>query len=146
MSESKNNRLLILSGNAHKYAKIIAGEGLPDLEVVPVVSLEEAAPVADQANILLASPDLAYEILSDMTSLTWMQSTWAGVNRIVGEGCREDKNCGYGHSQKTERTPHDDAPRLTGKGQTCVGNWGLPGCILLGCTCNQEERAYEETI
>lgn len=90
MTASNTNRLLILSGNSRKYVKIIEEADLPALEVTPATTLEEAAPVADQANILLAAPDLAYEILPDMTSLQWMQSTWAGVNRIVGDGCRKD--------------------------------------------------------
>ncbi|MFT5728025.1 MAG: phosphoglycerate dehydrogenase-like enzyme [Desulforhopalus sp.] len=90
MTEQKNNRLLILSHNAHKYAKLIADAGVPDLQITPTVTVEKARAFANQQNILLAPPDLAYEILPAMTNLQWMQSTWAGVNKLLEEGCRKD--------------------------------------------------------
>ena len=90
MIKLKNNRLLILSHNAHKYAKIIADAGLFDLQITATVSVEQAHQIADQQNILLAPPDLACEILPAMKNLQWMQSTWAGLNKLLGEGCRKD--------------------------------------------------------
>jgi len=90
MAKQKNNRLLILSHNAHKYAKLIADAGVIDLQITPTVSVDEAHHMADQQNILLAPPDVACEILPAMTNLQWMQSTWAGVNKLLGEGCRKD--------------------------------------------------------
>lgn len=90
MTEQKNNNLLILSHNAHKYARLIADAGLPKLKITTAIEVDEATVVASQQNILLASPDLAYEILPLMTNLEWMQSTWAGVNKLLGKGCRKD--------------------------------------------------------
>lgn len=90
MTEQKTSKLLILSRNAHAYAKFIAAADLPALEITPAVRIEQARDIADQQNILLAPPDLAYDILPLMTSLKWMQSTWAGVNKLLGEDCRKD--------------------------------------------------------
>ncbi len=90
MTEQNFNKLLILSRNSHTYAKFIADAALPALTVTPAVTVAEAMANADQANILLAPPDLAYEILPTMTKLQWMQSTWAGVNKLLGEECRKD--------------------------------------------------------
>ncbi len=90
MTEQKVNNLLILSHNAHKYARLIADAGLPNLKITPAIKVDEADVMVSQQNILLAPPDLAYEILPAMTNLEWMQSTWAGVNKLLGGGCRKD--------------------------------------------------------
>jgi len=90
MTGQKNNRLLIISHNSHKYVKIITAAALPDLYIESADTVEEARSLANQHNILLASPDLAVEILPTLTKLKWMQSTWAGVNRLLGEDCRKD--------------------------------------------------------
>ena len=90
MTEQKVNNLLILSHNAHKYARLIADAGLPNLKITPAIKVDEADVMASQQNILLAPPDLAYEILPAMTNLEWIQSTWAGVNKLLEEGCRKD--------------------------------------------------------
>ncbi len=90
MKGQKNNRLLIISHNAHKYAKIITAAALPGLDIESTDTVEKARSLANKHNILLASPDLALEILPTLTKLKWMQSTWAGVNRLLGEDCRKD--------------------------------------------------------
>lgn len=90
MTKLNNNKLLILSRNAHTYAKLIADEGLPGLKITSAVTVDEALAHAGQHNILLAPPDLAYGILPAMNNLEWMQSTWAGVNKLLGEDCRKD--------------------------------------------------------
>lgn len=90
MTEQKHNRLLILSHNAHNYTKLIKKADFSDLEINAAVTVEEAHGMADLNNILLAPPDLAYEILPEMAQLQWVQSTWAGVNKLLGDDCRKD--------------------------------------------------------
>lgn len=90
MTRVNQNQLLILSRNAEKYARLIEKADLKDLEIITANSIYSALRVAHHANILLAAPDLAYKILPDMKRLQWLQSTWAGVNRLLGDDCRKD--------------------------------------------------------
>jgi phosphoglycerate dehydrogenase-like enzyme len=84
------NKLLILSPRAHTYEKLIKGGSLPDLEISTATSVDQVHKNIDQSNILLAAPDLAYHIIPKLKNLQWVQSTWAGVNRLMGQECRKD--------------------------------------------------------
>lgn len=90
MTGQKKNSLLILSHNADRYAKLIADTNIPDLEIKPTVTIDQARCTGVQSNILLAPPQLARELLPSMKKLQWMQSTWAGVNTLLEESCRKD--------------------------------------------------------
>ncbi len=90
MVHTKNNTLLILSRRANAYAAIINAAGLPDLKIIALETVEEALPGAAQANILLGAPDQLRKILPATDRLEWVQSTWAGVNPLLGADCRRD--------------------------------------------------------
>jgi phosphoglycerate dehydrogenase-like enzyme len=84
------NKLLILSPRAHTYENLIKRASLPDLRITTATSADEIRGNIIESNILLASPDLAYQIISEMKHLQWFQSTWAGVNKLMGQECRKD--------------------------------------------------------
>jgi phosphoglycerate dehydrogenase-like enzyme len=90
MTNPQENRLLILSYNCHRYKELLDIANLKDLKITTAVSLEALDKEAYQCNILLASPDLAYRALPQLPELHWMQSTWAGVNKLLGDDCRKD--------------------------------------------------------
>lgn len=84
------NILLVYSFNSQKYDHLLAKANLPDLEIICCGTLEEALQEAGNANILLASPERAREVIDGMTRLQWVQSTWAGVNKLMESGLRKD--------------------------------------------------------
>ena len=90
MTEQKKNRLLILSWNADKYLALIREAAIENLDIDTATSLGQGLQFTDRANILLASPDKIQQILPQMTNLVWAQSTWAGVNKLMGADCRKD--------------------------------------------------------
>lgn len=53
-----------------KYEEIITSDRPSDL-------------IDSQVDVLLANPNLAAEIVTSLDHLRWMQSTWAGVNRLI---------------------------------------------------------------
>ena len=82
------NRLLILSADARKYLALINAANLPQLEIVTAC---DAVPVeAAACNIILGDPGLAGQVIESARQLEWLQSTWAGVNSLCGEGLRRD--------------------------------------------------------
>ena len=80
-------KLLVLSALADSYEPLVApichGEGIDlfccrDTSTLP----SHLVPTVD---LLLAAPHLAAPLLPQMTSLRWMESTWAGVDELVDD-------------------------------------------------------------
>ncbi len=74
-------RIYLLTSQDDKYRQLISDKNLPQLEFC-------ASP--QQANIVLADPPLAALQLHELSNLQWLQSTFAGVNALLAEGCRQD--------------------------------------------------------
>jgi phosphoglycerate dehydrogenase-like enzyme len=73
--------LLILSGDAEEYKRLIASAGLPDL------TLTSEPP---QSDIVLGEPKLIRDALPRLSSLKWAQSIYAGVEPLVDPQQRHD--------------------------------------------------------
>jgi phosphoglycerate dehydrogenase-like enzyme len=84
------NKLLILSQDAPKYTPLIEAADLPRLEVSYATDVEDASGLVPDCNIFLAEPGLAGTILEAAGRLEWLQSTWAGVDRLCQPGLRRD--------------------------------------------------------
>ena len=84
------NKLLILSQDAPRYQPLVEAAELPRLEVFYATDIEAASGMARDCNIFLAEPGLASTILETAGRLEWLQSAWAGVDRLCQPGLRRD--------------------------------------------------------
>lgn len=84
------NQLLILSSDADEYYNIIKDAGIKQLEIYAVEDFKNKKAVWDKVNIVLGDPGLVKQAVSELDGLQWVQSTWAGVSPLVGQGCRKD--------------------------------------------------------
>ena len=74
------HRLLILSRHADAYRRLIDAERLPDLEIV----------YSDHCDVVLGEPSLIAPAIGRLSSITWVQSTWAGVEPLLDPALRRD--------------------------------------------------------
>ncbi|PYQ87355.1 MAG: hydroxyacid dehydrogenase [Acidobacteria bacterium] len=72
--------MLILSRHADAYRRLIDAERLPDLEIVP----------SDDCDVALGEPSLIAPAIGRLSSITWVQSTWAGVEPLLDPALRRD--------------------------------------------------------
>jgi len=84
------NRLLILAEDADKYFPLVDAADLPQLEIVAASGPEKALALVADCNIILGEPGLIEAVLSSANRLEWVQSSWAGVDRLCRPGSRSD--------------------------------------------------------
>ncbi len=89
MPQNKNN-LLILSTDAEKYRNIFRDHNLPDIHITAAVDSASTTDLCSQCNIIFGDPDLIKPLLNYATKLSWVQSSWAGVEPLLGTTCRKD--------------------------------------------------------
>ena len=75
------NKLYILTEHNDTYTRLIVNRDLPDLEITTNPELAE---------IVLASPLLIAERLDELKHLDWVQSTYAGINKLTQPNLRQD--------------------------------------------------------
>ncbi|MEZ9328463.1 D-2-hydroxyacid dehydrogenase [Vibrio breoganii] len=73
--------LYVLSKNKQEYLELLKSADLPQLEITEDPTL---------ANILLASPPMASEVINDFPNLEWVQSIYAGVDALTQPAPRSD--------------------------------------------------------
>jgi phosphoglycerate dehydrogenase-like enzyme len=74
------HRLLILSRHADAYGRLIEAEHLADLEIVS----------SDDCDVVLGEPSLIAPAIGRLSSVGWVQSTWAGVEPLLDPALRRD--------------------------------------------------------
>ncbi len=84
------NRLLILAQDADKYAPLVEAAALPQLKIVAANEPAKARVLVTDCNIILGEPPLIDAVLSSAKRLEWVQSSWAGVDRLCRPGRRHD--------------------------------------------------------
>ncbi len=84
------NRLLILAEDADKYTTLVKAAGLPHLKIVAATGREDALKLILECNIVLGEPLLIREVLAAAKHLDWVQSSWAGVERLCRPELRHD--------------------------------------------------------
>lgn len=85
-----DNRLLILSRNADAYAALINELRLPGLDVAACKTAGEASRHAGRSTIMLGEPARIARVVEGARALTWVQSTYAGVEELLRPGARAD--------------------------------------------------------
>ncbi|GAD80940.1 D-2-hydroxyacid dehydrogenase [Vibrio ezurae] len=73
--------LYVLSKNKAEYLQLLKNADLPQLEITEDPSI---------ANILLASPPMAAEVIHQFPKLEWLQSIYAGVDPLTQPAPRKD--------------------------------------------------------
>jgi len=74
------HRLLILSRHAEAYRRLIEVEHLADLEIAS----------SDDCDVVLGEPSIIAPAIGRLTSVGWVQSTWAGVEPLLDPALRRD--------------------------------------------------------
>lgn len=79
------NKLLLLTRENEVYRDLLIKRNLPDL-----VILGDSPSSITEANIWLAEPALAAPLLNHARHLRWLQSTFAGVDKLMAPRQRQD--------------------------------------------------------
>jgi phosphoglycerate dehydrogenase-like enzyme len=82
--------LLILSRRARDYERLVASAGLLDLDITAASDPADVAPRAADFEVALGEPSLLRHLLPTLTSLRWIQATWAGVEPLLDPALRRD--------------------------------------------------------
>src|SRR5947208_718048 len=82
--------LLILSRRARDYQRLVASADLPDLVITGAADPADVAARAAEFDIALGEPSLLRHLLPTLTSLRWIQATWAGVEPLLDPALRRD--------------------------------------------------------
>lgn len=75
------NKLYIATEHDDTYVQLILNQDLPNLEITQN---------PESAEIVLASPPLIADRLDEFTQLDWLQSTYAGINKLTQPNLRHD--------------------------------------------------------
>ncbi|WP_153916314.1 NAD(P)-dependent oxidoreductase, partial [Shewanella sp. TC10] len=79
------NKLLLLTQENNKYRELLTSHNLPEL----IILGDDPSSICE-ANIWFAEPQLAAPLLNLGNELQWLQSTFAGVDKITGSRQRRD--------------------------------------------------------
>lgn len=79
------HKLLLLTKANEQYRQLIEKQHLPDLEL-----LDDNPVNISQADIWLAEPKLAAPLLPHAKQLKWLQSSFAGIDALMGPRARKD--------------------------------------------------------
>jgi len=82
--------LLILSRRAGDYHALVAAARLPDLSSLSATDVETLPANVGAFDLVLGEPSLISRALPRLSSLRWVQSTWAGVEPLLDPSLRRD--------------------------------------------------------
>lgn len=83
------HRLLILSKHAGAYAQLVEAAHLPDLAITSSAD-PTAVSSPDAYDLAFGEPSLIRDALPRLTTLRWVQATWAGVEPLLDPSLRRD--------------------------------------------------------
>jgi len=83
-------RLLILSRRAPDYHGFVEAAQLPDLDITSTSDAAEAAVYGATYDLAFGEPALLRQAMPALTGVSWMQSTWAGVEPLLDPALRRD--------------------------------------------------------
>lgn len=86
---SQRTLLLLSQDNAH-YERLLKAAHLPHLRILRADNQSEAEQLIGEAHILMAEPARAKPLLPKAGKLSWLQSTYAGVDVLLDANCRRD--------------------------------------------------------
>ena len=80
--------LLILSKFAPEYRALIDSAQLSDLSIISTSNPADAASRAGDVDLAFGEPALLRQVMPQLTGVTWIQSTWAGVEPLLDPALR----------------------------------------------------------
>jgi phosphoglycerate dehydrogenase-like enzyme len=92
-SASDANRvatLLILSKHADSYSRLVSAAQLPRLTMHAATTASAITAPLSAFDLVFGEPSLIAPLLPALTSLRWVQSTWAGVEPLLAPRLRRD--------------------------------------------------------
>jgi phosphoglycerate dehydrogenase-like enzyme len=84
------HRLLILSRLARDYADLVEAARLPDLAITAMTEAEGFPANAASFDLAFGDPRLLRQMMPALTGVSWVQSTWAGVEPLLDPALRRD--------------------------------------------------------
>src|SRR6185295_2290745 len=84
------HRLLILSRYARDYHALVEAARLPELTMTATTDPAIARDTAGAVDLAFGEPALLRQVLPQLTGITWVQSTWAGVEPLLDPALRRD--------------------------------------------------------
>jgi phosphoglycerate dehydrogenase-like enzyme len=84
------HRLLILSRRASDYHAFVEAAQLPDLAITSTPDPSGAAADGATFDLAFGEPALLRQALPALPALSWLQSTWAGVEPLLDPALRRD--------------------------------------------------------
>ncbi len=84
------NKLLILTEDAEKYVPLVRAACTQRLEILAARDVKTATELVVDCNIILGAPPLVSDILSSADRIEWVQSSWAGIDRLCQPELRRD--------------------------------------------------------
>lgn len=87
---SPRHKLLIVSRQADAYRRLIREANLPGLGITVAPVPDEGMDSGADCDIVLGEPSLVSGVISRISGLRWVQSTWAGVEPLLDPLLRRD--------------------------------------------------------
>jgi phosphoglycerate dehydrogenase-like enzyme len=78
--------ILILSADASEYLPLLQPLADSGVEITVAETADLARERYTGQEVLLAQPDMAAQVLTEMHEIRWIQSTWAGVTPLLNSG------------------------------------------------------------
>jgi len=82
--------LLILDRDARRYSQYVQEAGLHEMQILLSQDPDALPPGSETAEIILGPPELLARVIPRLPALCWAQSTWAGVEPLLGPDARRD--------------------------------------------------------
>ncbi len=83
-------KLLIISKDYEIYQQLIEQNHLPGLSIQAVSDSAMAVELGSGCDLVFGEPSLVCQVINDLPDVTWVQSTWAGVEPLFSPGLRHD--------------------------------------------------------
>ena len=84
------NTVVALTTDPEDYAKKLQALHLPDLDILVPQDPRSARAEVGEANIIIGQPPLAKLYINEAKNIVWMQSSFAGINALIGDELRQD--------------------------------------------------------
>ncbi|OGO60090.1 MAG: hypothetical protein A2032_06335 [Chloroflexi bacterium RBG_19FT_COMBO_49_13] len=89
-NKPKNHQLLILSKDFEEYNQIISQAGLPGLSILATENPDDGIHIGAECDLLFGEPSLVCRVINHLPNLTWVQTSWAGVEPLLAAGLHQD--------------------------------------------------------
>lgn len=84
------HRILVVSNDADDYVQRLQQAALDQAELLAATNVAQGQALVGDCAIVMGNPSMVAEILPRATKLTWVQSTFAGVEPLCRPGLRRD--------------------------------------------------------